>query len=265
MPKGKPQNIRKVNGKLTIGFLIDFYDAFLREESANAAAYKLKLHHSDLQLIIKKHPPLTEVLRIAQERRGQNNRLAQYTFDRLSPEAEEIWNVIQFWKGSKREHSEVDRMLKGRPQHLRQELFVHAFLRTTYDMSEACRMVGVSRDDINNWANHDPNFRKLLEEMRWHKKNFFEKALLDLVDQRNPTAVMFVNKTVNADRGYREKLQIEHSGSVSSGYGLDDLELDMETRKKILDAIRKKEEGQKAIPGPVVDVEEIKQLAQSTT
>jgi hypothetical protein len=64
-----------------------------------------------------------------------------------------------------------------------------------------------------------------------------------LVEERHPGAVIFANRTVNADRGYTEKMQVEHSGSVAArGYQMEDIMpyLDIDTRRKILDAIAQK-------------------------
>ena len=72
------------------------------------------------------------------------------------------------------------------------------------------------------------------------KKNFFESSLIGLVEEGHPGAVIFANKTVNADRGYSEKLRIEHTAQGNDLIDINELELDLDTRKKILDAIRSK-------------------------
>ena len=96
----------------------------------------------------------------------------------------------------------------------------------------------------------------MIEEIEWHKCNFFEEALVDLVAMRNPGAVMFVNRTKNADRGYSEKIQVEHSGAIATSVSVDELELPMETRKELLRAVR---------ASKVIDVTDQKRLEEVTT
>jgi hypothetical protein len=47
------------------------------------------------------------------------------------------------------------------------------------------------------------------------KKHFFENALIDLTIMRNPFAVVHVNKTLNRDMGYGEKIEVEHTHTHS--------------------------------------------------
>jgi hypothetical protein len=138
----------------------------------------------------------------------------------------------------------IEKIFSGKAVQLRQQLFIHALCHTGFDLSKACRMVGINRMLIEQWR-RDAEFLQLLEEVQFHKKNFFEKALIGLVAEGHPGAVVFVNRTLNADRGYSEKLEVNHSGSVGNqSFALDDLDLDLETRKKILLAIRKRNQKQ---------------------
>ncbi len=90
-----------------------------------------------------------------------------------------------------------------------------------------------------------------MDELNEAKKDFFENALMGLIDCGYPGAIVFANRTQNADRGYNEKIQLEHTGNVThSMIDLSELNLDIETRRKILDAIREKNR-----PENVVDVE----------
>src|SRR5690606_21892274 len=80
-------------------------------------------------------------------------------------------------------------------------------------------------------------------------KNFIEDGLMDLIEIRNPNAVIFANKTLNRDRGYDEKIEVHHSGQVNHKheFSIDQLNLDTETKRKVLNAIR---EQQKALEAP---------------
>src|SRR5690606_14891883 len=112
-----------------------------------------------------------------------------------------------------------------------QQLFCHALLHTAYDISKACHMVGISFNTLNKWRN-DLEFLQMLEEVQFHKKNFFENALIGLVGESHPGAVIFANRTLNADRGYSDKLELTHETKETGRMNFDiaDLDLDVPTQ-----------------------------------
>lgn len=234
--------MKMLNGKVPLRFILDLYDAFLRESDMKKVADSLGLEYRTLITRMNTHPKLREVKELAESRRGNREAFSGYIYQHLSERAREIWDDLQFWDGNSASEK-IEKILANKPKKIRQELFIHALINSGFDLSEACRITGVSRWTLNNNWKADPEFQELLEEIQWHKKNFFEHALLDLVEQRHPGAVMFVNRTVNADRGYTEKLEVHHGGSVdTTGFTIDDLDLSIECRKEILEAMRKKKE-----------------------
>ncbi len=68
------------------------------------------------------------------------------------------------------------------------------------------------------------------------KKDLFESALVGLVKQGEPSAVVFANKTLNRDRGYNDKVEVTHV--LGEQHSVEDLQLSLEQRKEILAAIR---------------------------
>lgn len=66
--------------------------------------------------------------------------------------------------------------------------------------------------------------------------------MIGLVEEGHPNAVIFANRTQNADRGYNERLIIESketSGGSRTNFNIADLDLDVPTLKKIQIAIQK--------------------------
>lgn len=202
-----------------------------------------------------------ELIEKWQESRARERTFGDYVFKNLSSEARKLWEELQFWAEHKDRQEHVDRILRGRAVKIKQELFIHALVCTHYDISRACTMTGLTRATLDHWRVNDLEFAQLVEEIQWHKKNFFEKAMLDLVRDRNPLATIWVNKTVNADRGYSEKIRVEHTGVVNGGFNFEDLDLDLDTRRKIVEAIRKKQLAQetasttRSLPAPPLEVE----------
>jgi hypothetical protein len=233
----KPTNQVIKGGKPKLEFILKWYDAWLRCDTIKKVMAALEVSSEKMAYWLK-YPELKLAKEMAQQQRGSLGTFSGYIFKTMSPEAREVWKRCQFWENCDNAYEQIERILSGHTKELRQELFLHALVRSNFDISEALRLVALPRNTFENWRFKDLGFRALVEEIQWHKKNFFEHALVDLVEQRHPAAVMFVNRTVNADRGYGEKMEFQHNLNV--GVRLEELDLDIDTKRKILEAIRKK-------------------------
>lgn len=244
-----------------VRLICDIYDAFLRNSSAVLACAAMEITTAKLSNILKRDPDCAEAKNLADERRQRDDTFGAYVVGRLSPEAKEAYEKIQFWKNHKSYAEKVDAILLGKSKKIRQELFVHTLAATTFDINEACRTTGVNRAQLEEWRMRDFEFRQMVQEIEFIKKNWYEAALHSLVQDRNPGAVMFVNKTQNRDRGYGEKVTHEHTGTIAHvAVNIDDLDLPIDTRRTILDALRKKQTEKQ-----VIDVSgEMNQLVERT-
>jgi hypothetical protein len=238
--------------KPTVIYLIDWYDAWLRLEDASDVANALNVTTATVHNHLDKYADLKYAKEQADKRRGARTVFSRYILDSLSAEARETWAKMQFWENSTSSFERVESILSGKTKRVRQEIFLHAVISTGFDLSAACRMSGVSYDMLQGWRETDMDFRRMVEEIQFHKKNFFERALIGLVEQGHPAATIHANETVNADRGYSKKLTITNNDGAGR-FSIDDLDLDIDTRRKVLEAIRKR-----ALRQENVDVEAIK-------
>ena len=181
-------------------------------------------------------------------RGGQN--FAEYVHGRLSPDLKELWDEIHLADGVEADpQAKIEELFLNRGVRARQRLYVHALIQKRFNPTEACKLVNISKGTLELWCK-DPQFARLLQEMDWHKQNFFEDALYQQVEAGNTAAVIFANKTKNADRGYSEKVkhQHEHSHQHTVSLDINELDLDFETKLKVLEAVRKKEQQAPALP-----------------
>lgn len=194
---------------------------------------------------IKKRPSLRDALREGrEERKAMKNNLSGYIFDRLSEPARQVWErLVICWEEpdpSSRERK-LRAVLDSQDSTTLKSLFLHAVAFTRFDPSEAMKMVGVSRKQVKEWAATDTQFLEALDEIEEHKKNWFESKLLNLVHTNHDKAILMVNQTYNADRGYGRKTQVSsnavvnhvHHGEVA--LTLDNISryLDTETLEKL--------------------------------
>jgi hypothetical protein len=166
----------------------------------------------------EKRPSLAAGIKEArEERKSLKNNLSGFLFDRLSPETREVWDrLMTAWQDDSPASRErkLRAVLDGKDEATMKHLFLHALVHSQFNATEAMKQVGVTQRQVKRWAESDPQFVEAVDEIETHKKNFYESKLVNLVSVGDPAAVMFVNRTYNADRGYSPKQQVEVSSTV---------------------------------------------------
>jgi hypothetical protein len=194
---------------------------------------------------LRKYPALQQALDEARkDLAGRDERtFERYVYNRLPEDLKDLWKRLVLDDGAINADLTVeslDRIFRGKPLLWRKRLFLHALIHFNFCASEACRCVGLNRATVEGWCRDDRDFARLYKEMHWHKKNFFESALVDLVARGDPGAIVFANRTLNKDRGYADRQEVRVTGEVAVTHRFDDLGLGVEEKKKILAAIRTK-------------------------
>lgn len=67
---------------------------------------------------------------------------------------------------------------------------------------------------VNNYITRYPELQKAMDETREKMVDVVENALHNQIDLGNITGIIFFLKTQGKDRGYIERSEIEHSGSM---------------------------------------------------
>ena len=212
-------------------------------------ALALGCHESVFKEWKKRYVPLQYALEQARGKDGSGETFSDYVYKRLTPELQRLWDEIEWWSENPSGFEAMEQALTKESVKVRQSLFMHAMVVCNFSASEACRKVGLSKSTVDFWLKEDPDFPRLIEEIQWHKKNFFEQGLVKLVNEGNPLAIIFANRTLNRDRGYSEKLLVEHSGTVTHLLiPLQRLNLPMEVLLQIEEAMAQLPEYQKTLP-----------------
>jgi hypothetical protein len=170
------------------------------------------------------------------------NDFKEYVVGHLSPETRKLWDRINLWSESTSGPEKSRAFLANTSQQVRQSLWIHAYMACSFNASKACRMIGVGRDIVDKWMQNTIGFKKMIDEVKWHRNNYFEEALVDLVAKRDTGAVIFANRTQNKDRGYGDELEVKHSGQINHAHihALADLPLSLECRREIREAMAKR-------------------------
>lgn len=177
--------------------------------------------------------------RSSKERHGET--FQEYVYDRLPSKLQDLWNKLEAAEKETNGVRKAEFLLDDCATPIRMQLFFHALVQFNFNASRACRIVGISRSTLNLWIETEAGFAELIDEFFWHKKNFFEDALVDLVRRRDSAAVIFANKTLNRDRGYNEKIDVNLTGQLdvdSTQVKVADLDLSLDQLRDLRDRIR---------------------------
>jgi len=170
---------------------------------------------------------------------GQVLSFRDYVFQRLSANLKELWNKINKLDEADSGVEKIEAILSGQGKEVRQHLFIYSWTASNFSISQALRKVNISRSTFDLWKNKDPDFAALVDEIDWHKKNFFEDHLCTLVAGGDTTATVFANRTYNRQRGYNEKFDVEVSGGLQNTVvNVEEMNLPIDVRKEILKSLR---------------------------
>lgn len=180
--------------------------------------------------------------------------IKDYVYKKLSPRARKAWDdIVEFHKFDDDEG--IARTLISFGKNIRQQLFINALIKFDFNTSEACSFVNISDQTYRQWVKNDPDFAALTQEMLVHKGNLFESALIKLVRNGDSAATIFANKTFNRNRGYGDKTSLTVNGEVEHKHSIEDLDLPVELRRQVLEAIRTKRMALEDKTGTVIDAE----------
>jgi hypothetical protein len=206
------------------------------------------------------NPALAEAWEIGGADRGATGggRFREYVFQRLPSRLQAKWQELEALHADPCATRRIEEMFAEGGEKMRQHLFVHALCVGNWNPSKACKFVGISKARLDGWIERDPDFAALIDEVHWHKKNWLVGALDDLVIRGEPAAVIFANRTQNADRGYGKtsEVNVNVNGQVQHNhltFDMDKLNLPIDIKLALLEAVREqqKQAGITGLPGTV--------------
>jgi hypothetical protein len=74
-------------------------------------------------------------------------------------------------------------------------------------VTKACEKAGVGRTTYYEWRKDDPEFATLCDATQEYVGDFVESKLYKLINDENPTAILFYCKTKLRNKGYVERIE----------------------------------------------------------
>ena len=183
--------------------------------------------------------------RIYKQRELEPLSFSKYVTGKLPKALKPLWDEIELINDMGISGQEkIEKLFTERgTKRARQYLFIHAWVAFNFSISQAMRVVGIDKRMFYYWKENDPGFAELIEQILWHRKNFLEDSLFNLIASGDTQATIFANKTLNKDRGYSEKIDLNMnvSGEVNhTVMTVDELELSLEDRRRILESMNRR-------------------------
>lgn len=208
------------------------YAAALGSKTYEEVAASLGIGDSQLARYRDEEPEIEVAIKAAWDYRKKG----------ISPVLDGDQELRELWKLVTAEDADTKQKglmaLSNNGDAMRQKLLLYALDSTHFDLSRACKALGISKQMLARWSK-DPLFLELAEEIEFRKKNFIETALLRKVGEGSEKATIFASQTLLKDRGYGLGVQI--TGQINHVHGVIDLgslELEPETKLRIVEAVQ---------------------------
>lgn len=227
-------------------FLVEVYRLARAGLSDEAIARSLNISRNTIKLWKDRQEGVREALELARKEVPSEDGFARYFYTQLDPSLQNLWDAIENNETKGGGIARLDRILADHGKNARQSLFLHALVNSHFSPTRAMERVGIDKRQLDDWKDNDPDFAQLVEDIQWHKGNYFEEALVKQVEKGNISAILFANARYNQKRGYGTKSEVDVtvSGEVRHTHAIDLAELDLSPacRLEIVQARRKKEQ-----------------------
>lgn len=234
------------------GIEFQVYDLSKQGMSSKAIAQSLNISRNSLKNWETRDDMLGDAMRKGRKYtkdKSNHTNFQDYVFDQLPERLRTLWNEITACEKDNSGLARIEAILNKNGKRARQHLFLYALVVYNFSINKALSRLGIPSATFKYWAETDDDFIEIMDALQFHKQNFCEDALMKLIEDGHPHAILFANKTLNKDRGYgtESRVKVSVTGGVSHTVGLvdiDALDLDIDTRKQLLAQVREKKRAQ---------------------
>jgi hypothetical protein len=97
---------------------------------------------------------------------------------------------------------------------IQKKAMIEALEKSLGVVTTACKQVGIARQTHYNWLKEDQQYKEAVDEISDVALDFAESKLHKQIGSDDTTAIIFYLKTKGKKRGYIERQEIDHSGSL---------------------------------------------------
>lgn len=104
----------------------------------------------------------------------------------------------------------------------KKKLFIEKYFPTTGNISAICKNLNIARLTYYRWLKKDAKFREAIEAEQEALIDFVESKAFNLINEKNPTMIIFFLKTRGKHRGYIETQEHKVSGEMTMKFDFGD-------------------------------------------
>lgn len=234
-------------------FYVLAYRTALTGETDNRIARRLGVGLATFHKWMKQKPALADALSQARARGAGLRQFMLYVGERMPSDLKPLWEMLSSDDPAVRERAVQSTHVAGRRQQ--QHLFIHAWIAMNFNLQKTCEATGIKPLTYKAWKKNDKQFQRLLEMVADCRGDFYENALVEKVAEGDGAAIIFANRTYNKNRGYDAKVTVEVGGQVEHKHVISVSELSTDTKRQLLEEIRKKKLTQLEDRSNILDAE----------
>ena len=100
--------------------------------------------------------------------------------------------------------------------YIQKRLMIEALEKSLGILTVACREVGIARSTHYDWYSKDEQYKMMVDDVQDIALDFAEGELHKQIKNGEVSSTIFYLKTKGKKRGYIEKQEIDHSGSIDT-------------------------------------------------
>lgn len=97
---------------------------------------------------------------------------------------------------------------------LKKKRMIEALTESLGIVTIACKKTGTDRNTHYNWYHNDKEYKEAVDALSEVSLDFAESKLLEKIEEKDTTAIIFYLKTKGKSRGYVERLETDHLNSL---------------------------------------------------
>lgn len=193
----------------------------------------------------KKNPDVKRAIKKgrAWREKHKTNNWNEFIYGKLPSEMRIVWDKLnELEKDKIGGLAKIEMLLENQGKQVRQYLLLHALIgQCRFNLHKACQKVNITPAVFNKWKETDPDFVSMINMIPEIKKDLLEEQFFKLVEDGDSAAILFGLKTLAKDRGYGEKKNDGGGGTINNFtvVNVEQLNLPLETRRQILEGMRK--------------------------
>lgn len=180
---------------------------------------------------------------------GKPQPFQDYVYGNMDPHTKAVYDKVRSYidpqTAPRNAVVMLEELMRDQGDKMRKSLFLHFYASHGFNPSAACHAVNIKKKTLERWCITDQEFYEMMEEMRWHMKNFCRGRAMDLVAAGDASMTKFMLSNLDEDfRKTPSTTNINIQGRIEHEHNLVDVDkIPLKIRMQMMDAIENERDG----------------------